>query len=195
MKILILASGRGSNAKAIIEGVKSGQIPNSEVCALVSDHADAPALGVAASLGVKSVYLDPQRKGARFSNEGECLYLENFSFYSADLIVLAGFMRIFSPEMIRPYERRIINLHPSLLPKYKGIDAIGQTWNSGDRFGGCTVHFVSAELDGGEIIANAKVERLPGDTLESFTEKIHAAEHKLLPGVVRKIALGEIEIG
>lgn len=195
MKILILASGRGSNAKKIIESVQNGFIPNSEICGVISDHADAPVLKLASDLNVKSVYLDPMRKGARFSPEGAKFYLENFDFMCADLIVLAGFMRIFSTEMIAPYKNRIINLHPSLLPKYKGIDAIGQTWDSGDKFGGCTVHFVSEELDGGKIIAQRKVERLENDTKETFEEKIHAAEHSLLPEVIRDIALGKIKIG
>lgn len=188
MKTTILASGRGSNAKSILEKWRAGGLPGVEISALISDNPDAPALQIARDFGVKGIYLDPMRKGAFFSEKGAELYLENLRFVCSELVVLAGFMRILPPLITSAYKNRIINLHPSLLPAFKGKDAIGQAWNFGAKVSGCTVHFVNDELDGGRIIAQKAVEILPEDTLETFEAKIHKAEHELLPSVIAKIA-------
>lgn len=188
MKTTILASGRGSNAKSILEKWRAGELSGVEISALISDNPDAPALQIARDFGVKGIYLDPMRKGAFFSEKGAELYLENLRFVCSELVVLAGFMRILPPLITSAYKNRIINLHPSLLPAFKGKDAIGQAWNFGAKVSGCTVHFVNDELDGGRIIAQKAVEILPEDTLETFEAKIHKAEHELLPSVIAKIA-------
>lgn len=195
IKTVILASGKGSNAKKILECQKLGKLPNIEIVALISDKEDANALKVAKEFGVKSVYLDPMRKGAFFNEEGAKFYLENLEFLCADFIVLAGFMRILPPSITSKYANKIINLHPSLLPSFKGKDAIKQAFDCGVKITGCTVHFVNDELDGGKIIDQKAVEIAPEDTLESLEEKVHAAEHVLLPSVIAKIGEGKIPLG
>lgn len=195
MKVTILASGRGTNARNILELQKNGNLPNVEIAAVISDKQDAPVLEVAKSYNVKSIYLDTMKSGAFFSKEGADFYIQNLQFVCTELVVMAGFMKILPDSILNAYKNRIINLHPSLLPAFKGKDAIGQAWNSGANESGCTVHFASAQLDGGEIIAQKKVSRLPSDTLETFEAKIHQAEYELLPRVISDIASGKIKIG
>ena len=192
IKTVILSSGQGSNARKILEFWKAGKLPNIEIAALISDKPDAGALNVAKEFGLKSIYLDPMRKGAFFSEEGAKFYLENLEFLCAQFLILAGFMRILPPSITKKYANRAINLHPSLLPAFKGKDAIKQAFDYGVKYAGCTVHFVNDDLDGGKIIAQKAVEVLPSDTLESLEKKVHAAEHELLPQVVAKIGRGEI---
>ena len=180
MKIAIFASGRGSNAEAVLEAVKNGTLKNVEVAALVSDNPDARALEVAKKYGVKAVFIDPKRKGARFSEEGERAYADFTEKLAPDLIFLLGFMRIL-------FKGKILNLHPSLLPAYKGLTPIKRAFEAGEKRTGCTVHYVTAELDGGETIAQKTVEILPADTLETLEEKIHEAEHKLVVEVLAQI--------
>lgn len=195
IKTVIFASGRGLNAKEILEHKKLGKLPNIEIVALISDKPDANALKIAEEFGIKSIYLDPMRKGAFFSEEGAKFYLENLEFLCAEFIILAGFMRIFPPSITSKYANKMINLHPSLLPSFKGKDAIKQAFEAGVKITGCTVHFVNDELDGGKIIDQKAVEILPEDTLESLEEKVHEAEHILLPSVVERISSGEIKLG
>ncbi len=195
IKTVILASGKGSNARRILELQKEGKLPNIEIIALISDFPDAPALDIAKEFGIKSIYLDPMRKGAFFSEEGANFYLENLEFLCAEFVVLAGFMRILPPLITSKYANKMINLHPSLLPAFKGKDAIKQAFEAGVKKAGCTVHFVNDELDGGEIIAQKEVDVLPDDTLETLEEKVHQAEYILLPSVIAKIGSGEIKLG
>ena len=190
MKILILASGRGSNARAVMEAAASGKI-RAEVCALFSDVADVPALSIAREFSVPARFIDPGRPGARLSPEGEAAYIEAMREVRADLVVLAGFMRILPDSIVREFEGKMINLHPSLLPAYKGKDAIRRAFEAGEARGGCSVHFVSGELDGGKVIAQKAVDILPSDTLETFEGRVHAAEHALLVGVVSGFADGK----
>ena len=187
MRILILASGKGSNARAVMQAVKDGKIA-AEVCALISDVENAPALAVAREFSVEPRFIDAGRKGARFSAEGEAAYLEVMRSYSPDLVVLAGFMRILPDSIVSAFFGKMINLHPSLLPMYKGKDAIRRAFEAG-----CTVHFVSSDLDGGRIIAQEPVEILPGDNFEDFERRVHSAEHRLLVGVVSDFAEGKIK--
>lgn len=194
MKVLILASGRGSNAHAVMEAAASGRI-RAEVCALFSDVADAPALSAAREFSVPARFIDPGRHGARLSSEGEAAYIEAMREVCADLVVLAGFMRILPDSIVREFEGKMINLHPSLLPAYKGKDAIRRAFEAREARGGCSVHFVSGELDGGRVIAQKAVDILPSDTLETFEERVHAAERGLLVGVVSDFADGKLGAG
>ena len=191
MRILILASGRGSNARAIMESVRDGKI-RAQVCALISDNPDAPALSIAESFGMPAKYVDPMQTGARFSPEGEAAYLREMSAQSPDLVVLAGFMRILPDSIVAAFDGKMINLHPSLLPLYKGKDSIRRAFETGEKQSGCSVHFVSGELDGGRIIAQKAVDILPTDTLETIEERVHKAEHELLPSVVADFVEGKI---
>ena len=194
MKVLILASGRGSNARAVMEAAASGRI-RAEVCALFSDVADAPALSAAREFSGPARFIDPGRHGARLSSEGEAAYIEAMREVCADLVVLAGFMRILPDSIVREFEGKMINLHPSLLPAYKGKDAIRRAFEAREARGGCSVHFVSGELDGGRVIAQKAVDILPSDTLETFEERVHAAERGLLVGVVSDFADGKLGAG
>lgn len=191
MRILILASGRGSNARAIMESVRGGKI-RAQVCALISDNPDAPVLSIAESFDVPAKYVDPMKKGARFSPEGEAAYLREMSAQSPDLVVLAGFMRILPDSIVEAFDGKMINLHPSLLPLYKGKDSIRRALEAGEKQSGCSVHFVSGELDGGRLIAQKAVDILPTDTLETLEERVHKAEHELLPSVVADFVEGKI---
>lgn len=195
MKLTILASGRGTNAKNILELHKRGKLPNVEIAAVISDKRDAPVLEIAKSYNIKSIYLDTMKSGAFFSEEGADFYIQNLRFVCTELIVMAGFMKILPDSILNAYKNRIINLHPSLLPAFKGKNAIRQAWDSGVKVSGCTVHFASAELDGGKIIAQKQVEVSESDTFETFEQKIHSAEYELLPKVISDIASGKIKIG
>ena len=186
-RVAILVGGKGSNARAVFQKARCGEIKNAEFAVLISDKPDAPALGVAKEFGVKALYLDTGAKGARFSEDGIALYLRTLAEMKIDLVVLAGFMKILPPEFVAAYAGRMINLHPSLLPDFKGKDAIKQAFEAGVKVCGCSVHFVSDDLDGGGIIAQSKVDVSPSDTLESLSEKVHAAEHGLLPKVVAEL--------
>lgn len=187
MKIAIFASGRGSNAEAVLEAVKNGTLKNVEVAALVSDNPDARALKVAEKYGVNAVFIDPKHKGARFSEEGERDYADFIEKLAPDLIFLLGFMRILPQKFLEGFKGKILNLHPSLLPAYKGLTPIKRAFEAGEKRTGCTVHYVTAELDGGETLAQKTVEILPSDTLETLEEKIHAEEHKLVVEVLAQI--------
>ena len=179
MNIAILASGKGSNAKAIIDKINAGEIPGVSVAGIISDKPGAPVLEIAESRGIAHRYIDPQHKGARFSPESVREYIDAIRELDADLVVLAGFMRILPPEFVDAFPQAIINLHPSLLPAYKGKDAIRRAFEAGEKMCGCSVHYVNNELDGGEIIAQTAIEILPGYDLRSLEEKVHAAEHVL----------------
>ncbi len=195
MKAAILSSGKGTNADAILNCIESGKISNLEVVALISDIADAPALNVAKRHNIPSIWLDPMRKGARFTSESAQNYIKFLKDAGVELVILAGFMRILPPEFVREFSNRTINLHPSLLPAFKGKDAIKQAFDAKAEKCGCTVHFVSDELDGGKIIAQKEVEILSSDTLETLEERVHQAEHILLPSVIADIASGKIKLG
>ena len=193
MKVAILSSGNGTNARRIMELAAEGKLPHVEIAGLISDRRDAPALEVARKFGTKPIFLDAGAGGARFSEAGAKFYIENLNFICAELVVLAGFMRIIPKPVIDAFPNRVINLHPSLLPAFKASrNAIEDAWNFGVKVSGCTVHFVNEKLDDGKIIAQKAVEIAPDDTLESFEAKMHAAEHSLLPFVVEDIAAGKI---
>jgi len=184
MKIAVLASGRGSNAENLFKCAARGDFLNSHIAALICDKSDCGAFAAAKKIGVKALYIDPLRAGARFSEEGAALYLKALNEIGADLVVLAGFMRIVPDAIINAYEGRIINLHPSLLPAFPGKDSIRQAWDYGVKVAGCTVHHVSAAVDGGKIIAQEAFYAEPSDTFDSFAQKVHDAEYSLLPRVI-----------
>jgi len=138
---------------------------------------------------VPVAFLDPGPFKTKFDDAGEARYIEAISACAPDLVVLAGFMRILKPRFIDAFAGKIINLHPSLLPSFPGLDAIGQAWRRGVKITGCTVHHVTAEVDGGPIIDQTAVRIETTDTLETLESKIHAAEHALLPAVVARLGM------
>src|SRR5580658_860133 len=187
MRVVILGSGRGSNAEAILAAEKAGKLGNARVAAIFSDVADSGILALGPRFGVPSAFVDPAPFRTKLEGAGEARFIAAVSAAAPDLVVLAGFMRVLKPGFMGAFTGRIINLHPSLLPSFPGLDAIGQAWRRGVRVTGCTVHFVTAEVDCGPIIDQAAVHIEPGDTLETVTARVHAAEHALLPAVIARL--------
>ncbi len=165
MKLGILISGRGSNMQAIIDAVQVGRIPGSEVAVVISDRADAAGLIKAKEKGIETVVVE--RKG-RKRVEHDAEIAAELKKRGAELVCLAGYMRLLSPEFIRAFPNQIINIHPSLLPDFKGLDAQRQAFEHGVKVTGCTVHFVDEELDNGPIIAQRTVEVRVDDTAKCW---------------------------
>lgn len=188
MRVVILGSGRGSNAAAILQAEREERLGDARIVQVFSDRVEAPILGLGARYGVPVRYIDPGPFKTKFDEPGETRYIEAIRAREAGLIVLAGFMRILKGRFLEAFPRQIINLHPSLLPSFPGLDAIGQAWRRGVKVTGCTVHYVSAEVDGGPIIDQAAVRVEADDTLESLESRVHAAEHILLPSVVARLS-------
>ena len=188
MKIVILGSGRGSNAEAIMRAQAAGQLGAGRVVRIFADKSDAGILEHGKRFGVPATFLDPGPFKTKFDEPGESRYIDEISRLEPSLVVLAGFMRILRPRFIEAFSGKIINLHPSLLPSFPGLDGIGQAWRRGVKIAGCTVHYVTAEVDGGPIVDQSAVRVEASDTLESLTEKIHAAEHALLPAVIARLS-------
>lgn len=188
MRVVILGSGRGSNAGAILEAQQAGRLGNARVVRILSDKPDAGILALGARYGVPAAYVDPAPFKTKLEGEGEDRFIAAIRAEAADLVVLAGFMRVLKPKFLEAFAGRIINLHPSLLPAFPGLDGIGQAFRAGVKVTGCTVHHVTLEVDAGRIIEQAQVPIEAGDTIETLTEKVHAAEHRLLPAVIARLS-------
>ncbi|MCC7307846.1 MAG: phosphoribosylglycinamide formyltransferase [Acidobacteria bacterium] len=182
MKIGILISGRGSNMAAIVDAVASGEIPDSEVAVVISDKADAAGIVKAKDRGVEAVVVE--RRG-RTRAEHDAEIGDALESRGVELVCLAGYMRLLSPEFVRRFAGKIVNIHPSLLPAFPGLDAQKQAFEAGVKITGCTVHFVDELLDHGPVILQKEVERLEDDTVETLTQKILAEEHQLYIDALR----------
>jgi phosphoribosylglycinamide formyltransferase-1 len=191
--IVILGSGRGSNAQALLKAEANKQLGAAKVAAIISDHEDAGILELGQKYQVPAIYIDPKRQGARLSDEAEQAYIERIASFSPKLIVLAGFMRIINRPFIEAFEGRMINLHPSLLPSFPGMNGIAQAFDHGVKLTGCTVHWVTPALDAGPIIDQKEVRVEEKDTLEHLEKKVHIVEHQLLPDVVARLSKGKIK--
>ncbi|MDR6642618.1 phosphoribosylglycinamide formyltransferase-1 [Luteibacter sp. 1214] len=185
LRVAALASGRGSNLAALI----AARLPV-EFVLVGSDKARAGALTVAAQAGIPTVSLRPRDFATR-ADFDRALF-GHVAASGADLLVLAGYMRIVDADVVAAWEGRAINVHPSLLPKYRGLHTHRQCLEAGDAEHGASVHFVTAELDGGPVVAQARIPVLPGDTEISLAERLLVEEHKLLPAVVAAIASGRL---
>jgi phosphoribosylglycinamide formyltransferase-1 len=192
MRVVILGSGRGSNAEAILRAQQAGELGCARVAEILSDRPDARILELGAQFGVPARFLDPGPFKTKFDEAAEVRYIEAIRACEPGLVVLAGFMRILKPRFLDAFPRTIINLHPSLLPSFPGLDAISQAWRRGVKVTGCTVHYVTSEVDGGPIIDQRAVRIEPGDTMETLEAKVHAAEHALLPAVVARLSQTDI---
>jgi phosphoribosylglycinamide formyltransferase 1 len=181
----ILGSGKGSNCRAILEQITTGALP-AEARLVVSDVFDAGILDIAREFRVPNVYLPAGHFRTRFEPNIEMELVRLLKDAGADLIVLAGFMRVLKEPMLTAFPRRIINIHPSLLPKFPGIQSWKQALEAGEKITGCSVHYVDAGIDSGEIIAQRKVFVLPGDTPESLHARIQIAERSLYPEVIAR---------
>ena len=183
----ILGSGKGSNCRAILEQIRSGKL--SAVCRIViSDVEDAGILEIAREFGVPTIFLPPGKFRTKLEPEVEAELVRLLRSAGVELVVLAGFMRVLKPVMLDAFPHRIINLHPSLLPKFPGLEAWAQALAAGEAVTGCTVHYVDAGVDSGEIIAQQSVPILPNDTALALHQRIQLAERELFPAVIGKLA-------
>ena len=190
MRVVILGSGRGSNAEAILQAQAAGGLGKARVVQILSDRPDAGILALGPRFGVAATFVDPAPFKTKLEGLGEDRFIVAIQAAQADLVVLAGFMRVLKPKFLETFAGKIINLHPSLLPAFPGLDGIGQAFRAGVKVAGCTVHHVTLEVDSGQIIEQAQVPLAPGETLESLTAKVHAAEHALLPAVIARLSAG-----
>ena len=188
MRVALLGSGRGSNADAVLRAQTDRQLGAAQVIGIYCDLPTAPMLTLGPKYGVPATFLDPGPFKTKFSPEQEAFWAWTLAEDGVDLVVLAGFMRVVKSPLLEPFAGRIINLHPTLLPAFPGLDGIGQTWRAGVPEGGCTVHWVTAEVDGGAHLGQTKVTRTSDDSLDTFAQRIHAAEHALLPRVIAELA-------
>lgn len=188
MRVVILGSGRGSNAEAILQAQQEGRLGRARVVHLFADKPEARLLELGPRYGVPAAFVDPAPFKTKLEGAGEERFIAAVRACEPDLVVLAGFMRVLKPGFLTAFAGKIINLHPSLLPAFPGLDGIGQAFRAGVKETGCTVHYVTFEVDAGQIIAQARVPLEPGETLESLAQKVHAAEHELLPRVIAELS-------
>ncbi len=191
MKIGVLISGRGSNMVALVDAVESGEIPGSEVAVVVSDKGQAAGIEKARERGVEALVIE--RRG-RTREEHDAEIVAELTDRGVELVCLAGYMRLLSPAFIRAFPDRIVNIHPSLLPSFPGLDAQRQAVGYGVKVSGVTVHFVDEDLDAGPIILQRVVDVRDDDTAETLSARILEQEHATYVEAVRRIAAGEVRI-
>ena len=191
MNFTVLASGRGGNLKAIIDAVKSGAI-KADLKVVISDKKDAYALEHARAARIPAIHINPKDFSDRPSFDRAVI--ERLHEFKIDFVVLAGYMRLLSSYFIQQYPDKILNIHPSLLPAFKGTHAVQDAFDYGVKVTGPTVHFVVDDVDGGPIILQETVRVDPNDTLESFEDKIHQAEHRIYPKVIDLFVRGKLKI-
>lgn len=184
-KIAVLISGNGSNLEALINACKKNVISGS-IDIIISNNPDAYGIQRAKNHSIDYKIVDNNRFKTR--EDFDRALVAELEDYNPDLVVLAGFMRILTPVMIEAFKNKIINIHPSLLPKYPGLDTHNSVMKNGDLKHGVTIHFVNEVLDGGQIIAQGEISVNPKETLEELKTRIHAIEHVMLPMVVSKFA-------
>lgn len=185
MNIVVLISGNGSNLQAIIDA----EIP---IAAVISNRADAFGLTRAKHAHIPSYVINHKEYPTR--DDFDQALIQQIDAFRPDLVVLAGFMRILTPHFVQHYHGRLINIHPSLLPKYKGLDTHQRVLAEKEIEHGISIHYVTAELDGGPIIAQAKLNILPNDTEESLATRIHQLEHELYPRIIKDISAKRIRL-
>jgi phosphoribosylglycinamide formyltransferase-1 len=191
LRITVLLSGRGSNLAALVDAEERGQLGGT-VCAVISNRVDAPGLAIATRHGIATEIVDHSQFADRASFDGALADAIDAS--EPDLIVLAGFMRILGPTFVRRYEGRMLNIHPSLLPAYPGLDTHRRVLADRMRVHGCTVHFVTADVDHGPIIAQGIVDVEDGDDSSTLAARVLDVEHRLLPAAVRAFCEGRLVI-
>jgi phosphoribosylglycinamide formyltransferase-1 len=191
LPIVILISGRGSNMRAIAERATSGELPV-EVRAVISDRAEAAGLATAAAMNIPTRSLSAREFADRASyDEALAALVRSFD---PKLVVLAGFMRILSPGFIAAFADRILNIHPSLLPLYRGLHTHRRALEAGDVLHGCSVHFVTEELDGGPLVIQAQVKVLPGDSESSLSARVQQQEHRIYSQAIDWFARGRLQL-
>jgi phosphoribosylglycinamide formyltransferase-1 len=193
LRLGVLGSGRGSNLVAIAEAIGRGDLP-AKITAAISDVEDTAFLQHAEQLGIPGQFIHPGKYRTKLDENAEQAYIAALQSAHVDLVVLAGFMRILKGEFLRAFEGRVINIHPSLLPSFPGLEAWKQALDYGVKHTGATVHFVDQGIDSGAIIAQETLPVQDEDTPESLLERIHSAEHRILPDAIAAIASGKVEL-
>jgi len=186
LRLGILGSGKGSNCRAILESIRSGTL-SAEARLVISDVLDAPILEIAREFSVPNAYLPPGQFRTRLEPNVEAQLVRMLRDAEVELVVLAGFMRVLKAPTLEAFPRRIINIHPSLLPKFPGLEAWKQALEAKETVTGCTVHYVDDKIDHGDIIAQREVLILPNDTTESLHARIQVAEYELYPAVIAQL--------
>jgi phosphoribosylglycinamide formyltransferase 1 len=186
VRLGILGSGKGSNCRAILESVRSGALA-ADVRVVISDVFDAPILEIAREFSIPNAYLPPGRFRTRLEPQAEGELVRMLREAGVELVALAGFMRVLKAPMLNAFPRRIVNIHPSLLPKFPGLEAWRQALEVREKVTGCTVHYVDEEVDHGDVIAQREVPILTADTPERLHARIQIAEHELYPAVIAQV--------
>ena len=187
----VLLSGRGSNFEALADSVAAGRIPGAEIALVVANREGAPGVARAAARGIPSKVIPSKGMGRE---DYDRLVVEELRKARVDLVCLAGFMRLLSPYLVASFPQRILNIHPSLLPSFPGLEAQRQALEYGVKFSGCTVHFVDENLDAGPIVAQAIVPVRDEDTEETLAARILAEEHRIYTEAVRLVLSGEFRV-
>jgi phosphoribosylglycinamide formyltransferase-1 len=186
LKIGILGSGKGSNCRAILRSIRDGKL-NATATVVISDVLDAPILEIAREFGVANAYLPPGHFRTRLEPNVEAQLVGMLKDAEAEVVVLAGFMRVLKEQMLAAFPRRILNIHPSLLPKFPGLEAWKQALAANEKWTGVTVHYVDEQVDHGDIIAQRKVPVMSDDTPESLHARIQEVEHVLYPEALQQV--------
>lgn len=190
--VVVLLSGTGSNLQALIDSTRTGDSPV-RIRAVISNRADAYGLQRARDAGIDTAVLDHKAFDGR--EAFDTALVELIDGFTPQLVVLAGFMRILSAGFVRHYQGRLLNIHPSLLPKYKGLHTHQRALEAGDSEHGCSVHFVTEELDGGPLVVQAVIPVVSDDTPERLAQRVHSQEHQIYPLAVRWFAEGRLRLG
>ncbi len=190
-RLAILISGRGSNMMAFIEAIERGELP-AEIALVLSNRPDAAGLERARQAGIETACVDHRQYDSR--EDFDRAMVRCLQSHQVDLVILAGFMRILTPEFINPYAGRLLNIHPSLLPRYPGLNTHQRALDAGDREAGVTVHFVTPELDGGPPVIQAKVPVKQGDTADSLASRVLLLEHVIYPIAARWYLEGRLRL-
>jgi len=186
IRIGILGSGRGSNCRAILQSIRDGKL-NAKATVVISDVLDAPILEIAREFGVANAYLPPGHFRTRLEPKVEAQLVEMLQDAEVELVVLAGFMRVLKEQMLAAFPRRIVNIHPSLLPKFPGLEAWKQALAANEKWTGVTVHYVDEKIDHGDIIAQRRIPVMSDDTPESLHARIQEVEHVLYPEALERV--------
>ncbi|CAN2973851.1 MULTISPECIES: phosphoribosylglycinamide formyltransferase [Pseudomonas] len=190
--VVVLLSGTGSNLQALIDSTRTGDSPV-RIAAVISNRSDAYGLQRARDAGIDTRSLDHKAFDGREAFDSALIEL--IDAFNPKLVVLAGFMRILSADFVRHYEGRLLNIHPSLLPKYKGMHTHQRALDADDSEHGCSVHFVTEELDGGPLVVQAVVPVESGDSAQTLAQRVHTQEHRIYPLAVRWFAEGRLILG
>jgi phosphoribosylglycinamide formyltransferase 1 len=187
LRLGVLGSGKGSNFRAIMEQIVDGRLP-AEMRIVISDVENSGILSLARDYQVPGLYVQPGRFKTKLEPQIEEDIVRLLRDADVELVVLAGYMRVVKAPLLNAFPQKIINIHPSLLPKFRGLEAWKQALEAGETVTGCTVHYVNATIDAGEILGQKTVPIEPGDTPERLHARIQIAEHQLLPAVIAAIA-------